>query len=212
MNAPLAQRPNIYRGRLLAVGAGWLALVGSYLVLLPFFGVLSVVTSSVSALGWLWVAIMPTIAAVRLAGNRVWLATATFSVLAVLAGAGFWAIGSPQFTAEAYFRQHRHDLAQLASDFRTGRINGDADLPWRLRFLTIDGQAHRRCGFTDQQTGHKTCALYLAMWQDFHAESGGGIAYYPTALPPEPYSAIATASGDDGVPVRELGEGWWVVE
>ncbi|RKR92572.1 hypothetical protein BDK92_7013 [Micromonospora pisi] len=211
MITPLPQGPRSYRGRLLAVAAGWLALVSSYYVVLPFFGVLSVVTSSAIAICWLWVTIVPTIAAVRLGLRRVWLATAAFSALAVLAGGGFGTVGSPQFTPEAHFRQHRHELVQLASDYRAGRINGDADLPWRLRFLTIDGQAHQRCGFTDRQTGQKTCALYLAMWENFRGESGAGIAYYGAAPPPEPYSAIATAAGDDGVPVRELGEGWWVV-
>ncbi|TDC39170.1 hypothetical protein E1211_04845 [Micromonospora sp. 15K316] len=71
-------------------------------------------------------------------------------------------------------------------------------MPWRLTYLSIDGQAHRRGG-----------ALYLPVWQDWRAESGVGLAYFPTS--PNPDTLIATASGDMGHPVRYLGDGWWWV-
>jgi hypothetical protein len=197
------------RGWLVVVVVGWLALAASYYLVLPLFGVLSMVTWSLIWLCWLCVTVVPTLAAGRLAWRRAVRPAVVWSLFAVLAEIALWTVGLPQRTAEGQFRQHRGDLAQLAADYQAGRIGGDAALPWPLRFLSVDGRAHRRCGSADPQTGRKDCALFLLLWQDWRAESGIGFAYYPTR--PGPDASIVTADGDIGAPVRELGEGWWLV-
>jgi hypothetical protein len=188
-----------------ALVAGWLALVDSYCLALPVFGVLSTATWSLTSLSWMWVIVVPILGAGRLAWHRRVRLAVVLTLLTVLTGAALWAWGPPRRTPEGQFRQHRSDLARLADDYRAGRIDDDTALPWRLRFLSIDGLAHPRCGF-----GHKDCALFLLMWQDWRHESGMGFAYYPT--PPGPEAAIVTAEGDVGQPVRDLGAGWWLVD
>ncbi|WP_446218643.1 hypothetical protein [Micromonospora sp. IBHARD004] len=70
---------------------------------------------------------------------------------------------------------------------------------------------HRRCDGRDPASEALTnCALYLTAWQNWRGESGVGFAFYPT--PPRPDTLLATAMGDMGSPVRELGDGWWWVE
>jgi hypothetical protein len=194
-------------GWVLALAAGGLALAGSHLLVLPLFGVLSAVTWSVIVISWLWVIGVAVVAAVRLArgGARWW--AAGWSMLAVVATVGGWTTGWPQLTAEGYFRHHRHDLALLAAEYRAGRLGTDTNLPWRLRSMSSDAQAHHRC---DQQTGHKDCALFLLAWQNWRAEVGVGFAYYPAR--PGRDSLIMTAAGDLGTPARELGDGWWWVD
>jgi hypothetical protein len=188
---------------------GWLVLAASYYLVLPLFGVLSTVTWALVSLCWLWVVGVPVLVAGRLVRRRAVRPMVAWSLVAVLAGALLWTLGPPHRTPEGQFGQHRGDLLRLAADYRAGRIGGGTALPWRLRFLSVDGQAHRRCGSADPPTGRKDCALFLLLWQDWRAESGTGLAYYPTR--PRPDASIVTAEGDIGTPVRELGAGWWVV-
>jgi hypothetical protein len=209
MAEPVTDVSKDHRAWLVAVVLGWLALAASYGLVLPLFGVLSMVTWSLISLCWLWVIVVPVLAAGVLAWHGAVRPAVVLSLLAVLTGAALWTLGLPQCTPEGQFRQHRGDLARLAADYRAGRVDGDTALPWRLRFLSVDGQAHRRCGLADPQTGRKDCALFLLLWQNWRAESGIGFAYYPTR--PGPDASIVTAEGDVGEPVRELGEGWWLV-
>jgi len=197
-------------GRLLALAAGGLALAGSYLLVLPLFGVLSPITWSAIVACWLWVIGVAVSAAVRLAkrGARWW--AASWSMLALLATIGMWTIGWPQLTPEGYFRHHRHDLALLADEYRAGRLGSDNGLPLRLRWMSVDFQSHHRCRVTDPQPGPKGCALFLLAWQNWRAEVGVGFAYYPTR--PGPDALLLTAEGDVGRPTRELGDGWWWVD
>ena len=207
--SPRTQATPAAVGVLVLVAVGWLVLAFAYYLVLPFFGVVSPVTWTVTGLCWLWVLGAPLAAAVVLTLRRARRWAAGLAALGVLAVAAPAAVRPPAPTPEIQFRLHRGDLTALAADFRAGWLTGDVDLPWRMRFLSIDGQAHRRCGETDER-GRKQCALYLQMWQDWRAENGGGLAYYPDA--PGPDAAIATASGDIGGPVRALGDGWWWID
>jgi hypothetical protein len=199
-----------HRARLVVVLVlGWLALAASYYLVLPLFGVLSTVTWALVSLCWLWVVGVPVLVAGGLAWRRAVRPMVVWSLVAMLAGALLWTLGLPQRSPEGQFGQHRSDLMRLAADYRAGRIGGDAALPWRLRFLSVDGRVHRRCGLADPRAGRTDCALFLLLWLDWRAESGIGFAYYPTR--PGPDASIVTAEGDIGKPVRELGEGWWLV-
>jgi hypothetical protein len=214
MAEPVTAEPKSFGVRsvvapVVVVVLGWLALAGSYYLVLPLFGVLSTTTWVLIWVGWLWVIVVPAIAAVRLAWRRAVRPAVVWSLLAVLAASALWTMGLPQRTAEGLFRQHRGDLARLASDYQAGTF-GDGDvLPWRLRLLSVDGRAHRRCGSADPQAGRKDCALFLLLSQNWRAESGMGLAYFPTR--PAPDASIVTAEGDIGAPVREFGGGWWLV-
>jgi hypothetical protein len=208
-------------GWLLALATGGVALTGSYLLVLPVFGVLSAVTWSVIVLCWLWVIGVAIVAAARLGrgGARWW--AAGWGVLAVIAAVAIWTIGWPQVTPEwtigwpqvtpeGYFRHHRDDLARLAAEYRAGWLGGDTGLRWRQLSMSIDSRSHRRCGLSDPRTGRKECALFLLAWQNWRAEVGAGFAYYPTR--PGPDASIVTAAGDTGSSARELGDGWWWVD
>jgi hypothetical protein len=176
--------------------------------------VLSYVTWTVSWLGWACVIGVPAVVLIRRARQRTWRSASVFGGLLVVGGLGLWTVGFPQASPEGQFRQHRNDLARLAADYRAGRIaaNEDTDvgLPLRLRFMSIDGHAHRRCRDAEQLSEPAACPLYLPAWQNWRAESGTGFAYYPTE--PGPQASLVTAAGDVGVPVRELGDGWWWVD
>lgn len=182
--------------------------------MLPFFGVLSPVTWVLSWCGWIWVLGGASLALFGSVRRRNWWSVSVFGALAVLAGSGLWALGLPQSSPDGQFRQHRNELGRLAADYRAGRLTwgeeADSALPLRLRFASIDGRAYRRCGTTDSDAEPPLCALYLPAWQNWRAENGTGIAYYPRE--PGPDAAIMTAAGDIGVPVKELGDGWWWVD
>jgi hypothetical protein len=213
MARPVIEDVRRHRGVLVIAvveSAGWGGVVVAYRLVLPVFGVLSPVTCPAIWAGWLWVIGVPSVAAIGLAGRRAWWPAASVGALAVLAAAGLWTVGPPELTPGGQFRQHRSDLARLAGDYRTGLFDGDRVLPWRMRSLSIDGQAHQRCGSSDPVIGRRDCALYLPAWQDWRAQSGAGFAYYPTG--PGPDASIVTAAGDTGKPSHELGDGWWWVE
>jgi hypothetical protein len=189
---------------------GWLALAGSYHVALPFFGVLSIVTWALIALCWLWVIGLPVALVVSLTWRRVLRLVLAWGMGGVLAGAVLWTLGLPPCTPEDLVAGHRDDLARLAAAYRTGQIKGDRTLPLRLRFLSVDGQIHVRCGSSGPEPESADCALFLLTLQNWRHEAGGGLAYYATA--PGSGALLATAEGGTGWPVRELGAGWWAVD
>jgi hypothetical protein len=193
--------------------AGCTALVVAYRLVLPLFGVLSPVTWSTIWVAWLWVIGMPARLAATSAAKRAWHWAAIGGALAAFAVIGLSLIGPPSLDPGSQFRRHRPEFARLAGDYRAGRITGDVRLPWPYRSLSVDGQAHHRCGLTDQN-GRKNCALFLLAAESWRAEVGVGFAYYPVAPGPDASisASISTAAGDSGVPTRELGGGWWWVE
>lgn len=188
---------------------GWMAVAASYYLVLPLFGVLSAVTWALTMICWLWVIGVPIVMAVKLARRRAFSRAVVWSLAGILAGAALWTWGFPQRTPLGQFTEHRNDLARLADEYREGRITEDPSLPWRMRFLSVDGQAHVRCGSAGPEPAREHCALFLLTWQNWRHEDGAGLAYYVT--PPGPHALLATAEGDVGRPIRELGAGWWVV-
>ncbi|MEU4625350.1 hypothetical protein AB0G04_35940 [Actinoplanes sp. NPDC023801] len=96
------------------------------------------------------------------------------------------------------YRAHRTALAELAREYRAGRLDGKLVLPPSLRSLSPSGIAY--AGPT---------ALFVQLWQNWRAESGTGLAYF--AEPPTAQTTVTTASGDFGYPRREVGDGWWWV-
>jgi hypothetical protein len=96
------------------------------------------------------------------------------------------------------YREHRTGLAQLAGEYRAGRLDGRLTLPPGLRSISPSGYAYAT-----------PTALYIQLWQNWRAESGTGLAYF--ADPPTAQTRIATADGDTGYPQHEVGDGWWWV-
>ncbi|MEV4641051.1 hypothetical protein AB0J80_27285 [Actinoplanes sp. NPDC049548] len=187
---------------------GWAALACSYFVAVPVFGVLSPVTWTMAYLGWLGAILGPAYGALRSARIRGLTPTVMWWCLwVVLAVAILTMLRPPVLTVDDLYQRHRADLDQLAAEYRAEGIGEDRALPLRLRFLAVDGQAHLRCTSRDPDRG---CGVYLMLWQDWRAEAGFGIAYFPVR--PNSEVRITTASGDSGGPTRELGKGWWLVE
>ncbi|WIM93490.1 hypothetical protein ACTOB_005470 [Actinoplanes oblitus] len=195
--APWSRRGLVH----LALGcSGWLLLVpvlrlalspsfgGSYLALALWFATL-LLAASVS------------ITAVLIACLRRSWAVAALSL--VLAAAGVIATTrqpSPLDYVDYQYRTHRAAFAGLAEDYRAGRLDreGDLVLPAELRPLCPTGFAY--AGPT---------AVFIQIWQDWRAEAGTGLAYYPG--PPDMANYINTAPGGQGLPRREVGDGWWWV-
>src|SRR5207244_4060634 len=84
-------------------------------------------------------------------------------------------IGPPSLNPDSQFHRHRQEFARLAEEYRAGQIGGDVRLPWLYRSLSVDGQAHHRCGLTDER-GRKACALFLLAAENWRAEAGVGAA------------------------------------
>ncbi|WP_155123561.1 MULTISPECIES: hypothetical protein [unclassified Actinoplanes] len=174
-------------------------MASTYYLAMPLFGVLSL-------FGWLviggcWVGVVATSALAMLAScrDRAYGWAVACLVVAVLSGVGVVSTDWRPVYTDSQFRLHRGELGELAAEYQAGRLVSDSELPWRLRYLSIDGQAHVRDG-----------ALYLPVWADWRAESGGGFAYFPSS--PGPDTMVGTAAGDTGRPVRALGDGWWWVD
>ncbi|WP_157744367.1 hypothetical protein [Micromonospora viridifaciens] len=181
---------------LIGVTAGWLSLMACNYLAYPLFDALSLLALLVMAACWLLAVGGSVAALVALLRRRAYGWAAGALVVALGFGLVVQATNWERTYVDSQFRLHRGQLAELAASHRAGTLPPDAVLPWRLRYLSIDGRAHRRDG-----------ALYLPVWQDWRAESGVGLGYFPTS--PGPDTLIATASGDIGHPVRYLGDGWW---
>lgn len=105
---------------------------------------------------------------------------------------------SQVYPVDHRYQLHRAALAELADDYRAGRLNGELSLPADLRSLCPSGFA-----YADR------AVLFVQLWQNWRAESGTGLAYF--AEPPTEPTPVTTASGDFGYPEREVGDGWWWV-
>jgi hypothetical protein len=118
----------------------------------------------------------------------------------VLAATGVFAItqlNSQVDLIDYQYREHRTALAELAEDFRAGRLpEGTLTLPPELHSLSPSGYAY----------AHRT-EVFVQMWQNWRHESGTGLAYF--AAPPTDQTIVNTAEGDSGTPQREVGGGWW---
>jgi hypothetical protein len=182
---------------------GWLLAAGALLAARPLFGSVSIVVWALAWTGWVGAVAGSGYAAVRCRSIRWRVAGVVSAASAVFA---LLAVGPPARSPEDLYRAHRAALDRLAGDYRAGHITGDRSLPARLRFLTVDGVAHPRCG---SRTPPVNCGLFLLLDQDWRGESGAGMAYFPA--PPAADRPIATAPGGVGVPVRELGGGWWLI-
>ncbi|MEV4813336.1 hypothetical protein [Micromonospora avicenniae] len=183
---------------LIAATGGWLPLLACNYLAYPLLDALSLLALLVMAACWL-LAVNGTVAAlVVLLRRRAYVWAAGALIVALGSGLILQKANWERAYVDSQFRLQRSQLAELAAGYRVGGLPTDVALPWRLRYLSIDGQAHQRDG-----------ALYLPIWQDWRAESGVGLAYFKTS--PSPDTVIATAFGDMGHPVRYLGDGWWWV-
>ncbi|GIG06737.1 hypothetical protein ACFQZ4_50035 [Catellatospora coxensis] len=192
------------RRRAAPIGAaltGWLALAGAYYFELPVFAVVSMFGWLLIAACWLWAVTASIIAVVALLGRRRRAHAAAAAVIAAAAGV---AIGNADWLM-IYLRSqlwiHQAELGRLAAEHRLGTLPANPELPWRLRYLSIDGHAHRQT---------EAAALYLPMWQNWRGEAGGGLVHLTTT--PDQDTWIETAPGGQGRPLRQVGDGWWWVE
>ncbi|WP_346538637.1 hypothetical protein [Micromonospora sp. DPT] len=181
---------------LIGVTGGWLPLMACYYLAYPLYNAMSLLALLVTAACWLLAVGGSVAALVALLRRRAYGWAAGALVVALGFGLLIEATNWERRYVDSQFRLHRTQLAELAASHRAGTLPPDAVLPWRLRYLSIDGRAHRR----DE-------SLYLPVWQDWRAENGVGFGYFPTSSG----TLIATASGDIGCPVRYLGDGWWWV-
>jgi hypothetical protein len=184
------------RRLLIIFGVGWLSLVACNYLTLPLFGLLPLGGLLVLAACWFAAVAGSVAAVVVLVRQRAYGWAAGGLVVALACGLGVEATNWERAYVDSQFRLQRGQLAELAASYRAGTLPPDAELPWRLRYLSVDGQAHQGDG-----------VLYLPAWQDWRGESGVGLGYLPTA--PGPDTMIGTALGDNGQPVRYLGDGWW---
>lgn len=181
--------------------AGWLALAAAYYLALPIFDALSLLGWLVLAVCWAWAVIGTVVAVVARARQRGSGQAAILAVVALAAGTTIWHTDWLSVYLRSQIWLHSGELSRLAADHDAGRISGDVRLPWRMRYLSIDGTAHR-------QINPK--ALSLPMWQDWRGESGGGIVHLPAA--PTENDVVVTAPGGLGIPSRQVAGGWWWVQ
>jgi hypothetical protein len=153
--------------------------------------------------GWIGVLLLPvagTVPALAAVGTllqrRRFVTAALIVVLGAVAVWGWAATDWPRTYVDSQVAMNRAALTDLADQYRSGKITEGASVPARLHGLAADGVAHVREG-----------ALYLTTYQDWRAERGAGIAWF--ASPPPAGMLLATADGDIGEPVRDLGGGWW---
>lgn len=199
-NVVVAVAEGVRRGAVVGVAvAGWPALTACSYATLPLVGRLPLAGWPILAGCWVWaVGASVAVAALLVRRRRRWWAIGCVVATLVL-GCAVATTDWPRAYADSQFRLQRGGLAHLAARHRAGALPPDALLPPPLRYLSIDGRAHR--------TGD---ALYLPAWRDWRGENGGGFAYFPTT--PGRDTSIVTAPGDMGHPVRYLGDGWWWVE
>ncbi|MBO4206144.1 hypothetical protein [Micromonospora echinofusca] len=183
---------------LLGVVGVWLLLVACCYLMYPLIDAISLLALLALAACWLSAGSGSVLALIVLLRRRAYGWAAGVLVVALGSGLLLWTTDWERTYVDSQFHLHRNQLAELAARYRNGQLPSASVLPWRLRHLSIDGRAHKR-----------DSALYLPVWQDWRAESGVGIGYFPTS--PGTDTLIATAAGDMGQPVRYLGDGWWWV-
>ncbi|GLW27764.1 hypothetical protein [Actinoplanes regularis] len=161
-------------------------LLGSYLVL-PIWMASFLLATAVS------------ITAILIACLRRSWGVALASVVLAAAGVVTTRLNSQVDVIDYQYREHRAALAELAADYRAGRLPaGDLTLPPDLRSLSPSGYAYV-----------SRTEVFVQMWQNWRHESGTGLAYF--AVPPTEQTLVNTAEGDLGNPRREVGGGWWWV-
>lgn len=163
------------------------ALIGPYLAVLIWVA------------GFFFAATVSIIAILSACMRRSWGVAVAGAVLAAAGVVGITRLNAQLDLIDHQYREHRAPLAELAEDFRAGRLpEGALTLPPELRSMSPSGWAYAAPG-----------EVFVQMWQDWRHESGTGLAYF--ADPPGRHITISTASGDTGRPQREVGGGWWWV-
>ncbi|XVU22817.1 hypothetical protein ACQPZJ_36930 [Actinoplanes sp. CA-054009] len=179
--------------------AGWLLLIPLLWLARTPFVAWTIFSVAINWAGLLFAALVSITVIVKAARRRSW-AVALASLLLATTGAIFTAREKPQLGGIDYqYRAHRTQLADLARDYRAGRLHGELRLPSGLRSLCPSGFAYAN-----------DTVLFVQAWQDWRAESGTGFAYFPT--PPTEPTWVTTAWGDSGRAHRPAGDGWWWVE
>lgn len=176
--------------------AVWLPLVVTKYLAYPLYALLTLLLLLVWAGCWLLAVGSSVAAVVVLLRRRAYGWAAGALVVALGLGLVVDSTDWERTYIDTQFRLHRNQLADVAADYRAGSLAQDAALPWGLRHLSHDGRVRASEG-----------VLYLPLWQDWRAESGLGLAYFPSA----PARVVDTAAGDQGKPLRHLGDGWWYI-
>ncbi|MFI6180758.1 hypothetical protein ACIA8R_34870 [Nonomuraea sp. NPDC051191] len=175
---------------------GWLALtVASYLSL-PMFQTIWWFSKLVTTAAWLWAALWSFTAVMANLSLKAHARSFVMLTITVFLGAVIFRADWQTLYIDSQFWLHGDEFAALVAENENGR---PLTVPWWMEYLSMDGQV--------RQQGE---VLYLPVFEDWRAESGRGIAHLPA--PPTPKTIVQTAAGDLGVPVRDLGDGWWWVE
>ncbi|GAB1689956.1 hypothetical protein KRM28CT15_17590 [Krasilnikovia sp. M28-CT-15] len=132
--------------------------------------------------------------------RRSWGVALASLVLATTGVVAITRLNSPFDFIDYQYRYHRTALAELAEDYRSGRLpEGGLTLPPELHSLCPSGWAYV-----------SRTEVFVQTWQNWRHEAGVGFAYF--ANPPTAQTMINTAEGDNtGHPQREVGGGWWWV-
>src|SRR3954463_7809156 len=88
----------------------WVALVGLYYLVLPLFGVVSIVTWILTCLGWLGALLGSAYGAIRLARSRMPVSAAVFVLCWAVTLTALSLVGLPVRTVDDLYQQHRGDL------------------------------------------------------------------------------------------------------
>jgi hypothetical protein len=162
----------------------------------PLLG--SYVSLAIWVAGFLFAAAVSTIVIVIACMRRSWGVALLSAALAAAGVVAITRLNAQVDYVDYQYREHRTALAELAEEYRAGRLTGSVSLPPDLRSLSPSGYAYA-----------SPTEVYVQMWQNWRAESGTGLAYF--AAPPTAQMTITTAEGDTGHPQREVGGGWWWV-
>ncbi|GAA3443346.1 hypothetical protein [Planomonospora venezuelensis] len=146
---------------------------------------------------WIWAALWSFTAVMSYLSLKTYGRSLTVLLASVTVGAVIWTTDWETVYIDSQFWLHRDEFAALVEANEKGRR---LTAPWWMEYLSIDGQI--------RQQGS---VLYLPVFEDsWRAETGRGIAHLPGS--PTSETIVQTASGDIGIPVRDLGDGWWWVE
>lgn len=130
--------------------------------------------------------------------RRSWGVALASLVLATTGVVAITRLDSPFDFIDYQYRHHRTALAELAEDYRAGRLpEGGLTIPPDLQSLSEWVYVTRTL-------------VFVQTWQNWRHEAGAGFAYFANA--PTAQTMVNTADGDNrGRPQRELGGGWWWV-